>query len=81
MDARRNGAAGNPPVPRNRAQGEQREAFAMNLILLGAQGSGKGTQSARLAREFGLVDYRNHRIMERPTPSAGNGEFHSMVFA
>jgi adenylate kinase len=31
-----------------------REALSMNLILLGAQGSGKGTQSALLAQRFDL---------------------------
>ena len=45
----------------------------MNLILLGAQGSGKGTQSARLAREFGLIPCASgdmlREAMARGTPS------------
>lgn len=35
--------------------GRNGEAFVKILMLLGAQGSGKGTQSARLAQECGLV--------------------------
>src|SRR5215831_8080580 len=51
MDVRRNGAAG---IPRSISDRTHREALSMNLILLGAQGSGKGTQSALLAQRFGL---------------------------
>ncbi len=49
-----NGAVDNPGqrIGRNRTQ---QEAHAMNLMLLGAQGSGKGTQGALLASRFGLV--------------------------
>ena len=43
--------------------GRNGEAFVMNLMLLGAQGSGKGTQSALLAREFGLVSCASGDIL------------------
>lgn len=42
-------------TPVRKMEPGQREALVKILILLGAQGSGKGTQSALLAEKFGLV--------------------------